>query len=141
MLVNLAVCCELKFLKYKLSVLFCVFAARLVPARAKILILVGLRIHLAARGLYIMMGASLRRVGNLENLRSMALLKRFLSYEYSTLFVCTQMLTEEPYICFSMSQEENLTRHLQSLATDLAPLYKSLAPAAYQNQVIYYIGS
>ena len=112
------------------------FAARLVPAKAKILTSVGLRIHLAARGLYTMMGASSPRVGNLGSLRSMAPLKRFLSYEYNTLFVCTQMLTEEPYLLFN-SQEENLTRHLQSLATDLAPLYKSLAPAAFQNQVVY----
>jgi len=82
---------------------FPVFAARLVPARAKILTPVGLLTRLAARGPYIMMDASLPRVGNPESSRSMALLKRFLSCEYNTLFVCTQMPTVESYLLFNFT--------------------------------------
>lgn len=34
-------------------------------------------------------------------------------------------------------QEKNLEDNLQSLATELAPIYKQYAPAAYQNQVCF----
>jgi len=97
------VCCELNFVSLQIEHAFTVFVARLVPARAKILTPVGLHTHLAAHGLYITMGASLPRVENPESSRSMALLKRFLSCKYSTLFVCTQMLTEESYLLFNFT--------------------------------------
>lgn len=37
---------------------------------------------------------------------------------------------------FSLPQEELLRRSFQDLATEVAPLYKRLAPQAYQNQVL-----
>lgn len=39
-------------------------------------------------------------------------------------------------LLFSLSQEELLRRSFQDLATEVAPLYKRLAPQAYQNQVL-----
>lgn len=39
-------------------------------------------------------------------------------------------------LLFSLPQEELLRRSFQDLATEVAPLYKRLAPQAYQNQVL-----
>lgn len=39
-------------------------------------------------------------------------------------------------LLFSLLQEELLRRSFQDLATEVAPLYKRLAPQAYQNQVL-----
>lgn len=40
-------------------------------------------------------------------------------------------------ILLSLPQEELLRKSFQDLATEVAPLYKRLAPQAYQNQVCF----
>ena len=57
---------------------------------------------------------------------------------YNEAYVLTEdMLLRYIFSCIISSsfQEEELDRDIQSLATDMAPVYKWLAPKAYGNQV------